>query len=176
MSDEAFYTIAGLSIIGMIIFFIIIGVILLALYVLTAYPLFQILKAVDYDLAWLAWIPFCQYFAIAMAFNYKNEPNIQAFGIPMPRPAAGFASLIASILAKFIPFIGKVFPILALLINGCILGEMYDVCEDSEPGKNLGMGIVSSLIWFVQIYMLFKFMGKAKRGEIDLKTYAARHQ
>ncbi len=175
MSDESLYALAGISIMGVIIFLIIIGIILLALYVLTAYPLFQILKAVDYDLAWLAWIPFCQYFAITMAFNYKNEPNIQAFGIPLPRPVAGFASLIGVVASSFIPFVGRIFPILALLINGCILGEMYDVCEDSEPGKNLGMGIVSSLIWFVQVYMLFKLMGKAKRGEINLKAYAATH-
>lgn len=175
MSDETIFTIAGIGILGVLIFSIIIGIIILACYLLTAYPLFQILKAVDYDLAWLAWIPFCQYFAIAMAFNYKNEPNIQAFGIPLPRPVAGFSSLIGSVIARIIPFVGRLFPILALLINGCILGEMYDVCEDSEPGKNLGMGIVSSLIWFVQIYMLFKFMGKAKRGEINLKAYAARH-
>ena len=175
MSDESLYAAAGIGILGALIFLIIVGIIVLALYVLTAYPMFQILKAVDYDYAWLAWIPFCQYFAIAMAFNYKNEPNIQAFGIPLPRPVAGFATLIGSVASGFIPFIGKVFPILALLISGCILGEMYDVCEDSEPGKNLGMGIVSSLIWFVQIYMLFKFMIRAKRGEINIKAYAANH-
>ncbi len=174
MSDKTIYAIAALGIIGIFIF-IIAAVISLACYVLSSYSLYTILKTVGYDMAWLAWIPFCQYFAITMAFNYKDEPNITVLGLAIPRPVAGFAGIIGAILGKFIPFIGGVFPILAILINGFILGEMFDVCEDSEPGKNTGMGIVSSLIVFVRIFMFFKYMGKANRGEIDLKTYSANH-
>lgn len=174
MTDTLLYTI----LMGSIVVLLIAGIIALALYVLVAYPLYQILKAVHYELAWLAWIPFCQSFAIVMAFNYRKEPNIQVFGLAMPRPAAGFATLIATVASSFlgfIPFVGTVLPVLAALVNGCILGEMFDVCEDREPGSDLGMGILSSLIWIVQIVMLFKYMGKANRGEISLDTYAARH-
>ncbi|MCM1244499.1 MAG: hypothetical protein NC293_02515 [Roseburia sp.] len=174
MSQEAIYTIVGLGIIG-ILLAVVAGIISLVLYILNSYALYMILKAVGYELAWLAWIPFCQYFAITMAFNYKNEPNISVFGIPVPRPAAGFAALIGTIASGIIPFIGALFPILAVLINGNILAEMFDVCEESETGKNLGMGIISSLIIFVQIAMFFKYMKKAKNGEIDIQRYAANH-
>lgn len=176
MSTDTLSALYGLGALGgFVIVLIIIGIFALAAYVLTAYPLYKILKAVHYELAWLAWIPFCQYFTIVMAFNYKNEPNMQIFGLSVPRPAAGFASLIGIVLSKIIPIIGNLFPILAVLINGCILAEMYDVCEDHEPGSNLAMGIISSLIWIVQIVMLFKYMGRANRGEINIDTYSAMH-
>lgn len=174
MSEKAIYAILGLGIIGIFII-IIAGITSLVLYILNSYALYMILKAVGYELAWLAWIPCCQYFAITMAFNYKNEQNISVFGIPIPRPAAGFASLIGAIIASIIPVVGGFFPLLALLINGNILGEMFDVCEDSEPGKNIGMGIISALIVFVQIFMLFNYMKKANDGEIDIQRYAASH-
>ena len=173
MSDNTIFTIAALGIIGIIIV-VIAAIISLVCYILNSYSLYMILKAVGYDMAWLAWIPFCKYFAITMAFNFKNDPNITIFGLPLPRPVAGFAGIIGTVLAK-LPFIGGIFPILAILINGFILGEMFDVCEDSEPGKNTGMGIVSSLIIFVQIFMFFKYMGKANRGEINISTYSANH-
>lgn len=174
MSENTIYTIAALGVIG--IFIIIIAAIIgLVCYILNSYSLYMILKAVGYDMAWLAWIPFCRYFAITMAFNYKSDPNITIFGLAIPRPIAGFAGIIGAVLGRCIPFIGGVFPILAILIGGFILGEMFDVCEDSEPGKNTGMGIVSSLIIFVQIFMFFKYMGKANRGEINLNTYSANH-
>ena len=147
MSENRFYAILGLGILGVLLL-IFACIITLVLYVLNAYPLYMILKEVGYDLAWLAWVPFCQYFAITMAFNYRDEPNINLFGIQIPRPVAGFATLIGSILARIVPFIGGAFPILAVLICGGILGEMFDVCENKEPGSNLGMGILSSLIIF----------------------------
>lgn len=172
MSEKAIYTIIGLGIIGIFIA-IIAGIISLVIYILNSYALYMILKAVGYELAWLAWVPFCQYFAITMAFNYKDEQNISIFGISIPRPVAGFASLINILFCGFIPFIGRFLPILALLINANILAEMFDVCEDSESGKNLGMGIVSALIIFVQIFMFFKYMKKANNGEIDIRGYAA---
>lgn len=174
MSENALHIIIGLGIIGIFIA-IIAGIISLVIYVLNSYALYMTLKAVGYELAWLAWVPFCQYFAITMAFNYKDEQNISIFGISIPRPVAGFASLIGMVLGSFIPFIGSILPILALLINGNILAEMFDVCEDSEPGKNIGMGIVSALIIFVQIFMFFKYMKKANNGEIDIRGYAAGH-
>lgn len=162
-------------ILGLGIIFIIFGaVIVLALYILTAYPLYMILKSAGYDLAWLAWIPFCQYFAIVMAFNYKDDPNISLFGISVPRPLAGFAGLIASVLS-FIPIVGKVLPVLAMVVNGLILAEMFDVCEDSDPGKNTGMGILCAIIAIIQIPMFFKFMKKATDGGIDVKGYQTRH-
>ena len=174
MSDNTILGIAALGILGIIIIVIAVAI-GIACYILNAYPLYTILKEVGYDLAWLAWIPFCQYFAIVMAFNIKNDSNIKICGINIPRQVAGFAGLIGSILGSCIPFIGGVFPILALLINGFILGEMFDICENSEPGRNTGMGIVSSVIFFVQIFMFFKYMGKAKNGEINLDAYSANH-
>lgn len=166
MSEQAWNIIIGLGIIGIVVI-ILAAVTSLAIYVLNSYSLYMILKSVDYDLAWLAWIPFCQYFAITMAFNRNNEPNINLFGLlQIPRPVAGFASLIGTALGRIIPFIGWVFPILALLINGVILCEMFDICDDKEPGTNMGLGIISSLIVFVQIYEFFKYMGKANRGEL----------
>lgn len=167
MSEQTFYMIVGLGIIGIIIL-IIASILSLVIYVLNSYPLYMILKSVGYEMAWLAWIPFCKYFAIAMAFNTKNEPNITLFGLALPRPVAGFASLIGVVLSSIVPVIGGVFPILAILINGGILCEMFDVCDDREPGANMGMGIISSLIVFVQIYQFFKYMGKANRGELHI--------
>lgn len=161
----------GLGIIVITLFVVMV----LTLYILIAYPLYMILKSVGYDLAWLAWIPFCQYFAIVMAFNYKDDPNISLFGISVPRPLAGFAVLIASALS-FIPIVGKILLILGMIVNGLILAEMFDVCEDSDPGKNTGMGILSAIIAFIQIPMFFKFMKKATDGEIDVKGYQTRHQ
>lgn len=174
MSEKALYSIIGLGIIGVLII-IIAGIISLVLYILNSYALYMILKAVGYELSWLAWVPFCKYFVITMAFNYKDEQTINVFGIPIPRPVAGFASLINIIFSGFIPVIGRFLPILALLINGNILGEMFDVCEDSESGKNIVMGIVSALIVFVQIFMFFKYMKKANNGEVDIQRYAAGH-
>lgn len=175
MSEKTIIGIAALGIIG--IFILVIAVIIgLVCYILNSYSLFMILRGAGYKMAWLAWIPFCQYFAITMAFNYKNDPNISIFGLAIPRPVAGFASIICGILGKFIPFIGGIFPIFAILINGLILGEMFDVCEDSEPGKNTAMGIISSLIFFVQIFMFFKYMGKMNRGEINIDAYSSNHQ
>lgn len=175
MSENAIIGIAALGIIGIFII-IIVAVFGLLCYILNSYSLFMILKGVGYEMAWLAWIPFCKYFAITMAFNYKNDPNINVFGLAIPRPVAGFASIICGILGKLIPVIGGVFPILAILINGFILAEMFDICEDNEPGKNTAMGIISSLIVFVQIFMFFKYMGKANRGEINIDTYSSNHQ
>ncbi len=173
MSESSFYYALGFGIGFLIV--IIAGIISFVLYILNSYAVYMILKAVGYELAWLAWVPFCKYFAITTAFNYKDEQAINIFGIPIPRPVAGFASLISIIFSGFIPVIGRFLPILALLINGNILGEMFDVCEDSESGKNVGMGIISALIVFVQIFMFFKYMKKANNGEVDIQRYAANH-
>lgn len=173
MDSKGLTVFAALGILGLLI-----GIVILAIgivcYILSSYSLYNILKAVGYDTPWLAWIPFCQYFAIVMVFNYKKDQNICIFGLSIPRPVAGFASTIAAILQN-IPFIGWIFPILALLINGFILAEMFDICEDSEPGKNTAMGIVSSVVFFIQIFMFFKYMKRANQGEIDIDAYASKY-
>lgn len=178
MSENVFYSIVGLGLLGVLLI-VLAGITTLALYVLNSYSLYTILKAVGYEMAWLAWIPFCEYFAITMAFNYKDEPNISIFGISIPRQIAGFARLIITVinvvLPNSIPFVAQILAILAILINGNILCEMFDVCEDSEPGKNLGISIISALIPLVQIVMFFKYMGKAGRGEINIGAYSANH-
>lgn len=174
MYNNAFNIIGGMlgaAGIAVILFAVLICI---AVYVATAYPLFVILKEVGYEYAWLAWIPICQYFTIVMAFNAKDDPNLTIAGIEIPRPLAGFAGVIAGVLGN-IPFIGFIFPILAVIVNGFILAEMYDVCEDSEPGQNTAMGIISALVGIVAIIMFWKYMGKANRGEINLANYTAHH-
>lgn len=173
LDEKSILALGALGILGIIIILIII-VVAIAFYVANAYPLYMILKSVGYDMAWLAWIPFCQYFAITMAFNYKKDSNITIFGIQIPRPVAGFASLIALVLSK-IPVIGPVLSILALLVNAFILCEMFDVCENTEPEKNMGMAVISALIIFVQIFTFFKYLKRANNGEIDVEAYSRNH-
>lgn len=135
------------------------GALIIAVYVFYALAHMKALKALGYDKAWLAWIPYGVYFGCADAVS-KDEDKVMLFG-KFSIPAMVFKLWwVLPLVINFLPldesviqFINRVIYIVFL---GCTYAKMYARIEGKEEKDTQVLGCISG---FIPIIAACKFIG-----------------
>jgi hypothetical protein len=128
------------------VFSLVFIIVILACYVVSALGFYKALKRLGYNNAWMAWIPFANYYALAdAAANGQEEVNLIG---TLTIPAILYKLWwLVMLVAAFIPVIGN---ILVLVIRVICLGSVFikllaRLTYTSEQSQQ-AMGYVSGLI------------------------------
>lgn len=141
------------------------GVMLLCLAIVVAVYVFyglshmKALKALGYDKAWLAWIPYGVYFGCADAVS-QNEENVMLFN-KFSIPSMVFKLWwVLPIVISFLPLndslINIVNRVLYIIFLGCTYAKMYARIEGKTEEETQVLGCVSG---FLPIIAACKFIG-----------------
>ena len=121
-------------------------IIAIACYVIFSYAHMKALKALGYDKAWLAWIPYGCTFACADAAA-KDEDPVELFG----------SFTVPALL--FLPFPGWLSNVLNIALNivfmGSIYAKMFAELDGTTESEEQVLGCVSG---FLPIVAVFKFL------------------
>ena len=133
-------------------------IIAIACYVIFSYAHMKALKALGYDKAWLAWIPYGCTFACADAAA-KDEDPVELFG-SFTVPALLFKLWwILLLVLGFLPFPGWLSNVLNIALNivfmGSIYAKMFAELDGKTESEEQVLGCVSG---FLPIVAVFKFL------------------
>lgn len=138
---------------------IVVGVIIvIALYVFSSYAHMKALNMLGYDKAWLAWIPYANYYACADAVS-DNQENVYLFE-KYSVPALLFKIWwVISIAIGWLPINSTVIWILKSLVQivflGAVYTKMYARLEYKSEQDTQVMGCISG---FLPIIAAIKFI------------------
>lgn len=130
--------------IGILLFIAIIG---LLVYVLASIGKMKALKAMDYGNAWMAWIPFLNYYALADATS--DEPTELLPGVSVPAIAFKLWWVLLFILPA-IPVIGGIAVIaLNVICMGYCYKTIYAVIDDKAADDVAVLAYLSAVIGLI---------------------------
>lgn len=139
-------------------FLVVVVIISVAVYVFNAFAHMKALKALGYQNAWLAWIPYGNYYGYADAVS-QGEEKVMLFG-KVGIPALLFKLWWILPLALGFVLEGEVYTVLVRLINIVFLGytytRMYARIEGKTEEETTLLGCVSG---FLPIVAAIKFIG-----------------
>ncbi|MBO5033060.1 MAG: hypothetical protein J6C19_12920 [Lachnospiraceae bacterium] len=154
-------TMAALAFLGA--YLLVVVVIALAYYVVSSLAHMKALKAAGYDKAWMAWIPFANYYALAdAAADHQDKVNL--FGT-LSVPAALYKFWWAvSIVLSFIPVIGSLASavIKIIFLGNCYVKLFARLDRTSEQEQQ----VIGYLSGFLGIIAVVKFLA----GKYNTKT------
>lgn len=149
MSDSAVF----LAVIGAyLMVFLVVGVIF---YVLTSLAHMKALKALGYDKAWMAWIPFAQQYALADVAA-GNQESVTLFGsFSVPAVLYKFWWILWIIL-PFVPVIGSLAStvVMVLFLGNCYV-KIYARLDGTPEQEQQVIGYLSG---FLVIIAIVKFL------------------
>lgn len=136
---------------GVIIFAL---VIVVAVYVVNAIAHMKALKALGYDKAWLAWIPYGIYFGLADSVT-DGQDKVKLFN-SFEVPAMIFRLWwIVPLALLFIPLNDTLVNIINLALNivflGCTYAKMYARLENKQESDTQVLGCVSGVFPIIAI-------------------------
>lgn len=136
-------------------YFAVIIIVVIVCYVLYGYSHMKALKALGYDKAWLAWIPYGNYFAMADAVT-GDEESVNLFGNVNVPIMVYKLWWIAPFVLTFIPVLGRILSMAILIVfSGNAYGRMYAELEGKTLQETQGIGYVSG---FISIIAVVKFL------------------
>ena len=132
--------------------------ILIAWYVLSSLAHMKALKALGYDKAWLAWIPYGVFYACADAVTGQDE-KVKLFG-SLEIPAMVFKLWwIVPVAFLLLPLNSTIESLITLVLDvvflGCTYAKMYARLENKQENETQAIGCVSG---FIQIIAVVKFL------------------
>lgn len=148
------------GVLGLSIGLIVVAALLsIGVYVFYAFAHMKALKALGYDKAWLAWIPYGWYFGCADSVS-QNEDSVKLFN-KFSVPAIVFKLWwILPIVISFLPLnsslINIVNRVIYIIFLGCTYAKMYARIEGKTEQETQVLGCVSG---FLPIIAAFKFIG-----------------
>lgn len=153
---DLFYNLIGMGFAT--IYILVILAVAIAVYVFQSYAHMKALKALGYDKAWLAWIPYANYYACADAVS-DNQENVYLFE-KYSVPALLFKIWwVIAIVIGWLPINSTVIWILKSLVQIVFLGaaytKMYARLEYKSEQETQVMGCLSG---FLPIIAAIKFI------------------
>lgn len=137
-------------------YIVIVLILAVAVYVLYGISHMKALKALGYDKAWLAWIPFGNYYAMADSVTGDNEESVTLFGsvnIPVMVYKLWWIGLF---IAPFIPVVGNILSMaLMIVFAGNAYMKMYAELENKSEQETQVVGYISG---FISIIPIVKFL------------------
>ena len=136
----------------------IVGLVVIACYVIFSVSHMKALKAMGYDKAWLAWIPYGVFYACADAVTGQDE-KVKLFG-SLEIPAMVFKLWwIDPVAFLLLPLNSTIENLITLVLNvvflGCTYAKMYARLENKQENETQAIGCVSG---FIQIIAVVKFL------------------
>ena len=162
LADSNAELLAGLAFLGA--YMAVVIVIGLAYYVVASLAHMKALKALGYDKAWLAWIPFANFYAYADSVT-KGQDSVTLFGNLSVPVMVYKLWWIASFVAPFIPVIGTLLStvITVIFLGNCYV-KMYARLENTPEQDQQVIGYLSG---FIGIIAVVKFL----IGKYNTKTF-----
>lgn len=124
-------------------------------YVLSSLAHMKALKALGYDKAWMAWIPFAQQYALAdvAAANQSSVPLFGSVSVPAPLYKFWWA---VWIVLSFIPIIGSIASVvwLVVFLGNCYM-KVYARLDGTSEQEQQVIGYLSG---FLSIIAVVKFL------------------
>lgn len=154
-------TVAALAFLGA--YMLVLLVIVIAYYVVSSLAHMKALKAVGYDKAWMAWIPFANYYALADAAADKQD-SVNLFGtLSVPAMLYKFWWAIMIVL-YFVPVIGSLASVVVkvVFLGNCYV-KMYARLDRTSEQEQQVIGYLSG---FLTIIAVVKFLA----GKYNTKT------
>lgn len=137
-------------------------------YVLSSIAHLRALKALGYDKAWLAWIPYGCYFACADAITSEEDTQVSIlnkFSVPTMLFKLWWVALIIVPMLNLNSSLSSVVIFaLQVVFLGHTYATMYALLDETSLEDNTVIGIVSSIIPFVVIYKLWKLSSQYDLG------------
>lgn len=136
-------------------YIVVIAIVAIVCYVLYGISHMKALKALGYDKAWLAWIPYGNYFAMADAV-IGDEESVNLFGnVNVPAMVYKLWWL-GAIVGSFIPAVGSLLVlVITIVFLGNTYGKMYAELEGKTLQETQAIGYVSG---FISIIAVVKFL------------------
>ena len=130
----------------------------IACYVIFSYAHMKALKALGYDKAWLAWIPYGVFYACADVVTGQDE-KVKLFG-SLEIPAIVFKLWwIIPVAFLLLPLNATIENLITLVLDvvflGCTYAKMYARLENKQENETQAIGCVSG---FIQIIAVVKFL------------------
>ena len=141
----------------------IVGIVVIACYVIFSVSHMKALKAMGYDKAWLAWIPYGVFYACADAAAEGEGEKVKLFG-SLELPAMVFKLWwILPLALLFIPVNGTVENVITIVLNvvflGCSYAKMYAKLEGKQKSETQAIGCVSGLIPIIAVVKFLSYKG-----------------
>lgn len=141
----------------------IVGIVVIACYVIFSVSHMKALKAMGYDKAWLAWIPYGVFYACADAAAEGEGEKVKLFG-SLELPAMVFKLWwILPVALLFIPVNGTVENVITIVLNvvflGCSYAKMYAKLEGKQESETQAIGCVSGLIPIIAVVKFLSYKG-----------------
>lgn len=138
-------------------------VLAVALYVLTALAVSRVLGIYGYPNAWMAWIPFVNYYALADAVCEGRE-TLTLFGKDVPSIVFKLW-WVGKYIVSFVPHIGSLLGIaVAVIFFGTVLAECYARMEDKPVEDMRMLGYISG---WITIIPAIKFLSYDKNKKLN---------
>ncbi|MDE6910147.1 MAG: hypothetical protein K2P44_06745 [Lachnospiraceae bacterium] len=142
-------------------YLVLVLVICVVCYVVSSLAHMKALKAMGYDKAWMAWIPFAQWYACADAATAGKQDNVTLFGsfsVPVSLYKFWWALwLVLQVLSQFL--LGSILGLLATVVQIIFLGnsyvKMYAALDGTDEKDQQVIGYISG---FLVIIAVFKFL------------------
>lgn len=143
--------IAGFA--GLAIF---VGILAIAVYVLYGISHMKALKAMGYDKAWAAWIPFFSSYALADCIPETKE-NVNMFGLSIPGQVFKFWWLVSFVVA-YVPAVGGILSlVVTILCAGFCYTSIYSILEGKSKDEVKVVGYLSGWINIIAIVKFFAY-------------------
>lgn len=143
--------IAGFA--GLAIF---VGILAIAVYVLYGISHMKALKAMGYDKAWAAWIPFFSSYALADCIPETKE-NVNMFGLSIPGQVFKFWWLVSFVVA-YVPAVGGILSLaVTILCAGFCYTSIYSILEGKSKDEVKVVGYLSGWINLIAIVKFFTY-------------------
>lgn len=141
----------------------IVGIVVIACYVIFSVSHMKALKAMGYDKAWLAWIPYGVFYACADAAAEGEGEKVKLFG-SLELPVMVFKLWwILPVALLFIPVNGTVENVITIVLNvvflGCSYAKMYAKLEGKQESETQAIGCVSGLIPIIAVVKFLSYKG-----------------
>lgn len=131
---------------GVFLFLVIfVFAILVGFYLLSSAAIFKVLHIYDYSNAWMAWIPFLNFYALADAAS-EGHQTMQLFGHMVPLALFEFWWVIAFIL-NYVPFIGWMLSFaVQIIFLGTVFSFIYARVEHKPIHTMTALGFISGIV------------------------------
>lgn len=133
-------------------------IILVACYVLCSFSHMKALKALGYDKAWLAWIPYGVWFACADSVS-RDEESVKLFNSFDVSALVFKLWWIVPLVLAFLPINSSIYNVINVVLRviflGCAYTKMYARLEYKAESDTQAVGYVSG---FLPIVAVVKFL------------------
>ena len=149
------------------------SVIALALYLVASFARYRYLKIRSYEMAWMAFIPIANIWALVEA-TYGRRERINLYGWDAPSTVLKLWPIVTYVLAiviNVIPLIGNILSILLSVLNIAVLVMIFkDMMEILEKPQENVVAVLAVIFHIVSDIMVISAAGSFEPGQQDWQT------